>query len=79
MLRQNSGNKFTFWLTALDSENRLRYPSVSLGFDMRGRSWLSPGVWENLFDIEFATPRSSGECQVLQNLLAHDQSEGVWA
>ena len=27
----------------------------------------------------FGRSRSGGECQVLQNLLAHDESERVWA
>ena len=43
----------TFCFSALDPEDRLRYPPVSLGFDMQGRSWASPDVWENLFGVEF--------------------------
>ena len=49
-----SGKTVTFCLSALDPEDRLRYPPVSLGFDMQGMSWLSPGVWENLFGTRFA-------------------------
>ena len=50
---KKSWKNVTFCISALDPDNRLRYPPVSLSFDMRGRSWSSPGVWENLFDIEF--------------------------
>ena len=51
--RKNTGNNLTFCFSALDPDNRLRYPPVSLSFDMQGKSWSSPDVWENLFDIEF--------------------------
>ena len=43
----------TFWFIALDPGNRLRYPLVSLFFDMRLMFWLGRGVWENLFDARF--------------------------
>ena len=48
-----SGEKNTFCLIALDPENRLRYPLVSLLFDIRWWFWLRRGVWENLFDVRF--------------------------
>ena len=51
--RRKCGKNMMFCFSALDPENRLRYPPVSLSFDMQGRLWLSPGVWENLFDIDF--------------------------
>ena len=50
---RNSGKNFTFCFIALDPEDRLRYPLVSLFFDMCWCLWLARGVWENLFDIEF--------------------------
>ena len=56
----------TFWVIALDPDNRLRYPLVSLGFDMRGRLWYRPGVRENLFDIEFWEVKVGGEHHFLQ-------------
>ena len=39
---------------SLDSKDRLRYPPVSLCFDMCLAFWSGRGVWENLFDTEFA-------------------------
>ena len=54
MTNRKSGKKFTFSLIPLDPDNRLRYPPVSLFFDMCLTFWLGRGVWENLFDIEFA-------------------------
>ena len=51
---RKSGKKISFCLIALDPDNRLRYPPVSLFFDMCWWLWLARGVWENLFDIEIA-------------------------
>ena len=53
MANRQPGKNFTFCLIALDPDNRLRYPPVSLFFDMCWWLWLARGVWENLFDIEF--------------------------
>ena len=47
------GKNLTLCITALDSKGRLRYPPVSLFFDMCLMSWLGRGVWENLVGIEF--------------------------
>ena len=57
MTNRKSGKNFTFCLIALDPQDRLRYPLVSLFFDMCWWLWLARGVWENLFDIEFARVR----------------------
>ena len=51
---QEIRENFTFCLIALDLENRLRYPPVSLFFDMCLTFWNGRGVWDSLFDIEFA-------------------------
>ena len=45
----------TFCLVALDPEDRLRYPLVSLLFDMCWWSWLARGAWENLCQIFLAS------------------------
>ena len=50
---RNSGKNSTFSVIALVFENRLRYPPVSLFFDMCLTFWLGRGVWENLFDPSF--------------------------
>ena len=57
MTNWKSGKKITFCLIALDPDNRLRYSLVSLFFDMCWWLWLARGVWENLFDIEFAAAK----------------------
>ena len=54
MANRKSGKNFTFCLIALDPQDRLQYPPVSLFFDVCWWFWLARGVWENLFDIEFA-------------------------
>ena len=46
-----------FCLIALDPQDRLRYPPVSLFFDMRWWFWLARGVRENLFDIAFVAAK----------------------
>ena len=51
---QEIREKITFCLIALDPDNRLRYPPVSLFFGMWWWFWLARDVWENLFGIEFA-------------------------
>jgi len=53
MTNRKSGKNFTFCLIALDPGNRLRYPPVSLFFDMCWCFWLARGVWENLFHVRF--------------------------
>ena len=53
MANRKSGKNVPFCLIALDPEDRLRYPLVSLFFDMWWWLWLARGVWENLFYIEF--------------------------
>ena len=50
---RKSGKNFTFSLIALDPDNRLRYPPVSLFFMMCWCSQTRRGVQENLFHIEF--------------------------
>ena len=52
MANGKSGKKITFCFTALNPDNRLRYPLVSLFFDICWWFWLRRGVWETLFDIE---------------------------
>ena len=54
MTNRKSGKKITFCLIALDPQDRLRYPLVSLFFDMCWWLRLARGVLENLFGIEFA-------------------------
>ena len=51
---RKSGKIFTFSLIALDPDNRLRYPPVSLFFMMCWCWRLVLEFQENLFDIEFA-------------------------
>ena len=51
---RKSGKNFTFSLIALDPDNRLRYPLVSLFFMMCLCLQIARLVQENLFDIEFA-------------------------
>ena len=63
------GGIFTFGIISLDPKDRLRYRSVSLGFDMCGRLWLRPGVWENLFDIEFCNAKVGDEHRFGQNFV----------
>ena len=53
MANIKSWKNSAFCLLALDPEDRLRYPLVSLFFGICWWSWLARGVWENLFDIEF--------------------------
>ena len=53
MTNRKSGKKITFCLIALDPDNRLRYPLVSLFFDIRWWFWLRRDAWANLFDIRF--------------------------
>ena len=53
MTNRKSGKKSAFCLTALDPKGRLRYPLVSLFFDMCLTFWLGRGVQENLFHVEF--------------------------
>ena len=53
MANRKPGENFTFCLIALDPDNRLRYPLVSLFFDMCWWLWLARGVWENLFHTKF--------------------------
>ena len=65
MTNRNSGKKSTFWFTTLDSKDRLRYPFVSLFFDMCSTLWNRRGVWENLFDIEFAEGKVGSRAQNL--------------
>ena len=52
-----SGKFFTFWFSALDPEDRLRYPPVSLFFGMYSWSQTRRGVQENLFDTRFAAAK----------------------
>ena len=52
MKNRKSEKKLTFWVTALNSKDRLRYPPVSLFFDMCLTFWGRRGVWEHLFCIE---------------------------
>ena len=47
----------TFCFTALDPDNRFRYPPVSLFFDMCFTFWDGRGVWENLVGTERACAR----------------------
>ena len=54
MTNRKSGKHLTFYLIALGPENRLRYPLVSLFFDMCWWLWLARGVRDNLFDTRFA-------------------------
>ena len=53
MTNRNSGKIFTFSLIALDPDNRLRYPPVSLFFMMCLCLRIARLVQENLFHIEF--------------------------
>ena len=53
MTNGKSRKKITFPLIALDPEDRLRYPPVSLFFMMCLWSQTTWGVQENLFHIEF--------------------------
>ena len=53
MANRKSGKHFTFCLIALGPDNRLRYPLVSLFFDMCWWLWLARGVWEHLFHVIF--------------------------
>ena len=63
-----SGKNQTFSVTALDPDNRLRYPFVSLGFDMCRIDWCKPPVWENLFDIEFCKRKVGGDHAIFANV-----------
>ena len=54
---RKSGKNVTFSLIALDPDNRLRYPPVSLFFVMCLWSGIARLVWENLFDDHFALPK----------------------
>ena len=53
MTNRKSGKNFTFCLIAVAPDDRLRYPLVSLCFDLCWWLWLARGVWKKLFDIEF--------------------------
>ena len=48
-----SGIFGTFWLPALDPDNRLRYPPVSLLRDMCWWLWLGRGVPEQFLEVRF--------------------------
>ena len=66
MANGKPGKNFTFCLIALDPENRLRYPPVSLFFGMWWWwFWLARGVWENLFGIEFVATKVGSWVQKL--------------
>ena len=65
MTNRISGKNSTFCLIALCPDNRLRYPLVSLFFDMCWWLWLARGVWENLFDVEFVCIRVGSWAQKL--------------
>ena len=54
MTNRKSGKNFTFSLIALDPDNRLRYPPVSLFFMMCSWWRMVPEFQENLFDTQFA-------------------------
>ena len=47
----------TFCFTALDPDNRFRFPPVSLFSGTCLTFWDRRGVWENLFDIEFVAAK----------------------
>ena len=53
MTNRKSGKIFTFSLIALDPDNRLRYPPVSLFFMMSLNLQMARLVQENLFDARF--------------------------
>ena len=53
MTNRKSGKLFTFSLVALDPDNRLRYPLVSLFFMMCLCLQIARLLQENLFHIEF--------------------------
>ena len=59
-----SGKNFTFSLIALDLDNRLRYPLVSLFFMMCLCLQIARLVQENLFDARFWGPRSVVERKI---------------
>ena len=65
MTNRQPGKNQTDCLIAPDPDNRLRYPPVSLFFDMCLTFGQGRGVWENLFDIEFACTKVGSRAQNL--------------
>ena len=65
MTNRNSGKNSTFCVTALNPDNRFRFPPVSLFFDMCLTFWLGRGVLENLFGVEFVASKVGWRAQNL--------------
>ena len=57
----------TFWLRALDRDNRFRYPPVSSSFDICKVFWLRRGVLEQIFATRFWYDKVGGDHTLFEN------------
>ena len=61
----------TFWLPALNPDNRLRYLPVSLSRDVCWWFWLGRGVPEKIFDMRFLRIKVGCKNRNFENLMKY--------